>query len=104
MVLLDSGFSVYKALLFNFISSLTAIVGGIIGVAASTTDEAQQWILALAAGLFLYVALSDITPHVLHYTISSKSFSSALLLMHGGLALGFLVMILLARFEEDISV
>ncbi|EGD81684.1 SLC39A4 protein [Salpingoeca rosetta] len=102
-VLLDSGFSVKRALVYNFFSQMTAILGGVIGTAASATEEVQQWILAAGAGLFLYVALSDITPHVLHYIISAASFKKALLLANGGFAVGFLVIILLARYEEDIT-
>lgn len=60
VVLLESGWSVKNALLANFASSLTAFLGLIIGLEASNTLDAQQWILALAAGMFLYIGLTDI--------------------------------------------
>ena len=51
----------YVALSFNFVSALTAIVGFFVGVAISTqSSEANSWILALAAGVFLYIALVDL--------------------------------------------
>ena len=49
------------ALLFNFLSSLTAIIGFFVGVAiSSSSDEAGSWIFALTAGLFLYISLTDL--------------------------------------------
>ena len=60
-ILLSTGLTWYTALLFNFISSLTAVVGFFIGVAAGTaSSEANGWILAAAAGIFLYIALVDL--------------------------------------------
>ena len=49
------------ALLFNFFSSLTAIIGFFVGVAVSSNSkQAKSWILALTAGLFLYISLTDL--------------------------------------------
>ena len=60
-ILLSAGLSWYAALLLNFFSSLTAIVGFFIGVAIGTeSEESTKWILTLAVGLFLYVALVDL--------------------------------------------
>ena len=60
-ILLSSGLSWYTALLLNFFSSLTAIVGFFVGVAIGTeSEESTSWILTIAVGLFLYVALVDL--------------------------------------------
>ena len=49
------------ALLFNFLSALTAILGFFVGVAVGTeSEEANSWILAIAAGTFIYIALVDL--------------------------------------------
>ena len=49
------------ALLLNFLSSLTAIIGFFAGVTiSSSNEEARSWILALTAGLFLYISLTDL--------------------------------------------
>ena len=49
------------ALLFNFLSSLTAILGFFVGVAiSSSSEEARSWIFAGTAGLFLYISLTDL--------------------------------------------
>lgn len=59
-VLLDSGFTVIQATMWNLASALTAIVGAFVGVAATNTTDVQAWILAVAAGLFLYLALATL--------------------------------------------
>ena len=51
----------FTALFINFLSAVTAILGLFIGVAVSQhTATANQWILALTAGLFLYIGLVDL--------------------------------------------
>ena len=60
-VLIQAGLHWFTALLFNFMSSLTAVVGMFIGVAISQhTEAANEWILAVTAGLFLYIGLTDL--------------------------------------------
>eukprot|EP00056_Hartaetosiga_gracilis_P013451 m.221988 g.221988 ORF g.221988 m.221988 type:complete len:688 (+) comp13848_c0_seq6:3149-5212(+) len=102
-ILLDSGMTVKKALTYNFISSLTCFAGVVIGLAATNSDNSEPWFLALAAGLFVYIAVSDITPHVLQHVVTAKSFKKAFSLMNIGFLTGVAAMLLLARFEEDIS-
>ena len=42
-------------------SALTAVIGFFIGVAIGTeSEEVNAWILAFAAGLFIYIALVDL--------------------------------------------
>lgn len=54
----------YTALLFNFLSSLTALAGFFIGVSVGLVSEpANSWMLAIAAGTFLYVALVDLVSY-----------------------------------------
>ena len=61
MILLSTGLPWYAALVLNFLSSLTAIFGFFVGVTIGTnSDEANEWILTAAVGLFLYVALVDL--------------------------------------------
>lgn len=60
MILIDSGFTVRRALLFNFFSACTAFVGFFVGVAISENDEARIWIFSITAGTFIYIALVDL--------------------------------------------
>lgn len=64
-VLVHSGFKPIKALLFNFITALTAVGGGLIGFyALSTIDGLTPYFLALTAGMFIYISLSDLIPEL----------------------------------------
>ena len=61
VILLSTGLKWPIALLFNFLSSLTALVGFFVGVTIGTSSvESNNWILTAAIGLFLYVALVDL--------------------------------------------
>ena len=58
-----------KALVFNFLSSLTAMAGLYIGLAISTHDETRTWIMAVTAGMFLYIALADLVSTVFFFCL-----------------------------------
>ena len=61
VILIKSGFHWSTALLVNFLQSLGAIFGFFIGVGVSTNSvAASNWILAITAGLFFYIALTDL--------------------------------------------
>ena len=54
-----------KALLLNFVSALTAIVGGIVGYILSGVAETfTLMLLPFAAGGFIYIAASDLIPEL----------------------------------------
>lgn len=57
--LLHAGLSVRRALLLNLASALTAFVGLYVALAVDVGEDSEAWILAVATGLFLYVALCD---------------------------------------------
>ena len=62
-VLLHGGFSRRKALLWNVISSLTAVLGGFVGWFAFREAMALlPYALAVAAASLLYVAVADLIP------------------------------------------
>ncbi len=62
-VLLHSGFTRYRALLLNFLSALSAVIGGVVGFFLfESVRSLSAYAVLLAAGGFLYVALSDIVP------------------------------------------
>lgn len=70
-VLLHSGYSRLKALLLNFLSSLSAVFGTILVFAFGQTDSYIPILIAFAAGGFLYIAGSDLVPE-LHKTSNTK--------------------------------
>lgn len=66
-ILIYSGFSRARALFFNFVSALTAILGAIIAYTFTTTIEsATPVLLAFSAGGFIYIALADLIPALHH--------------------------------------
>ncbi|HVO12907.1 MAG TPA: ZIP family metal transporter [Vicinamibacteria bacterium] len=62
-VLLHAGWSPRKALGWNLVSSLTFIVGGVLAWGLSPRMD-TSWLLALAAGNFVYIGASDLVPEV----------------------------------------
>lgn len=58
-VLLKAGMSAKKAVYYNFLSSILSFFGMALGICIGDTPEASAWIFAVAAGLFIYIALVD---------------------------------------------
>jgi zinc and cadmium transporter len=64
-VLLYSGFSKKKAIVFNLATAFTAVVGVGIGlVAISAFESIEKPLLLFAAGNFIYIAATDIMPEL----------------------------------------
>ncbi len=64
-VLIHSGYKTAKALWYNFLSALAAIVGaGVALVFGSITEGFALWLLPITAGGFIYIALSDLIPEL----------------------------------------
>ena len=94
-VLLHAGLSKTKALLFNFLSALTAVIGAIISLLIGAKIEGYSLILLpLTAGGFIYIAGSDLIPELHKENIPSKSFIQFIFII-----LGILVMLLLTFLE-----
>jgi zinc and cadmium transporter len=71
-VLVYGGFTKFKALFYNFLSALTAVVGAISGYFLSTAIEwIVPFLIPFAAGGFIYIAASDLIPE-LHKEIDLK--------------------------------
>jgi zinc and cadmium transporter len=64
-VLLYSGFSKKKALLFNFLSAATAILGTLLGFfLINRLQGFNSFMIPFAAGNFLYIAASNLLPQL----------------------------------------
>ena len=62
-VLVQGGFSEKKALLFNFLTALTAVLGGLVTFYFSSFfSSLVPFLIAFSAGGFLYVATADLLP------------------------------------------
>jgi zinc and cadmium transporter len=86
-VLLHSGVSRRRALILNLLSSLTAVIGGVVGyLALETTLMALPFALAVAAASMLYVAVADLIPG-LHKRVDARSSVMQVLLIGAGIAM-----------------
>jgi len=64
-VLVYGGFNKYRALVLNFFTALSAILGGIIGYFISFyVTNIMTFLLPIAAGGFVYIASSDLIPEI----------------------------------------
>jgi len=89
-ILVYGGFSKAKALLFNFLSAVTALIGALLGYFLLLTPEVVGYILPFAAGNFLYIASSDLIPE-LHKEVSlTRSIQSFFMFVLGILLMFFL--------------
>ncbi len=76
-VLLYAGIKKSRALFFNFLVALTAIMGGIMGYFLSfSLENFTAYLLPFAAGGFLYIATSDLIPEIRKETNLKKSLLS----------------------------
>ncbi|MBD3318537.1 ZIP family metal transporter [Candidatus Woesearchaeota archaeon] len=86
-LLVAGGFSKKKALLFNLLSAITAIIGALLALYFVDTFVAFKPIgLAIAAGGFLYIALVDLLPE-LHHSSGLVAATSQILLFVLGIGL-----------------
>jgi zinc and cadmium transporter len=62
-ILLESGFSRSRALLFNLLSSLTALAGAVLTVCLLPIAQSlTPFLLSVSAASFIYIALADLIP------------------------------------------
>jgi len=83
-ILLHSGFSNKKALMYNFLSATTAIAGTLLVFWVSQIEQSLiPYLIPFGAGNFLYIAMSDLLP-ALHKPHSKRmSFLLIMLLIAG---------------------
>lgn len=63
IVLLNAGYTRRRALLFNALSSLSGVVGGVVGYfALGSAQGALPYVLMVASASFVYIALADLVP------------------------------------------
>lgn len=87
-LLLYSGFSLKKAVLFNFLTALTAIVGGLVFYfAASALSGLKPAGLAFTAGMFIYIAGADLVPTLHKETNPRQSLIQLGLVVAGALVI-----------------
>jgi zinc and cadmium transporter len=93
IVLLNAGFTRAKALLFNALSGLTGVAGGVVGYFVVGPWEALfPYLLVVASSSFIYIAVADLLPQ-LQQRLTLRETASQI----GWLAAGLGVVLLATR-------
>jgi zinc and cadmium transporter len=65
IVLINAGFSRARALLFNALSGLAAVLGGVVGYfVVGPWEDLFPYLLVIASSSFIYVAVADLLPQL----------------------------------------
>ncbi len=92
-VLLHAGFSKTRALMMNFLTALTAIIGAIVGLVLSNyVGNIELILVPIAAGGFIYIAGSDLIPEL--HKDSDKIWRSILQLIAFIVGIGIMLLLL----------
>jgi len=87
IVLLNAGLSRGKALLYNAVSGMAAVVGGVVGyVVVGPWEALFPYLLVIASSSFIYVAVADLIPQLQH-RLSAKDTAAQLAWLAVGLAI-----------------
>lgn len=90
-ILIYGGFKKKSALLWNYTSGVTSILGGVVGYYLSTMiSDLAILLLSFAAGNFIYIAASDLIPEIKHSIGVGRS-----LIHFGTFLIGILLMFLI---------
>lgn len=86
-VLLHSGFSRKRAFLYNVLTSLTTVIGGVLAwFTLQYVQAALPFVLAVAASSFIYIAVADLIP-TLHQRVEGSETLQQIVLIAAGILL-----------------
>lgn len=105
-VLLNAGMTMKQAVAYNFLSATTCYLGLVLGILLGEFTQNTTAIFALAAGMFLYIALVDMVPEMNEVASKAaeggwKSAVGILILQNIGIFIGIALLFLLAYFQDD---
>jgi len=63
-ILMKAGMSVKSAVYYNLLTGVLSFIGMIFGIAFGQSQDMAQWMFAVAAGLFIYIALVDMVSYL----------------------------------------
>ena len=91
-ILLDQGWSKWKVILVNVASSILTVIGAFVGYyAVGFFEGSLPYLLAGTAGIFLYIAASDLIPEIHHRAGHTQLYSILFFFLLGLVSIGYLV-------------
>ena len=91
IVLLNAGFSKARALLYNLICGLAAVLGGVLAYFfLEKAHAAMPYLLVISSSSFIYIAVSDLIPQMHRRPHWAESLRQTLLIACG---LGFVILL-----------
>jgi zinc and cadmium transporter len=91
IVLLNAGFSRTRALFYNLICGLSAVLGGVLAYFfLEKAQGAMPYLLVIASSSFIYIAVSDLIPQMHRRPHWAESFRQTILIACG---VGFVVLL-----------
>lgn len=95
IVLINAGFTKSKALLYNALSGMAAVVGGVLGyVLIEPWREYLPYMMVVAASSFIYVAVADLIPQLQKRLNGRETALQIVWLAAGLLMIGAMVQVL----------
>lgn len=93
-VLIHAGYSTKRALLLNFLSAVTAFVGlGVAFILGTLSETFTTWLLPIAAGGFIYIAIADLIPELHKTKKTSHALLQAVIVIIGVLLMAGLLLL-----------
>jgi len=94
-ILIYGGFTKKKALLFNFLSAMIAMLGGVFAFLLSDAVELFNFFfLAFSGGGFLYIATTELMPEIMKQKDLKKSIAQAVIFVIGLVLIMTLVLVI----------
>lgn len=102
-IFVSCGLSLLRSLGLLSFSYVCSYIGVIIGALLGSSLNLTAWIFAVIAGMFIYIALAEMIPEMFSaITQRTSDRRYFVVLQNVGLLLGFIIMMLLAGFEDKI--
>jgi zinc and cadmium transporter len=73
-VLRQAGYSIRKALVLNFLTSATILIGVVTSTLLASVEELAHLLIPFAAGGFLYVVIRDLAPSIFRHARAERRY------------------------------
>jgi zinc and cadmium transporter len=92
-ILVHAGYSIRKALTFNFLSALTAVAGAVFTLAIGLeTESVSAFLVPFTIGGFVYIATADLIPELKKEVDLKKSLLQLLFILLGAGVIGLFLL------------